>query len=312
MIRFKRFSNSPFLEPKTGTVAPDAVTTPDILEHQNNLYLFVGAVASEKERILCQSFPLDAMKMGVATFISSDARVIISPGPQQFDNRHVFDPASLSLNDDILLFYSAIGEGDDSIGMAKSIDGLIFTKQTSSILYGRSPEVCLYTDRLYLFFVKKKPPEGYRIYSAILSMSGDIEQTNPEPILFNGEPGSWDQYEVTTPRIIKRRGEFYMLYAGSNNVTRQDKPIGFGLARSRNLIDWEKYSHNPVFELGSRGDWDDGAVWFGTPFEYQDFLYLIYEGGRLEDIPDNSPARTKVGLACISLTELDLVLSDWD
>jgi hypothetical protein len=69
----------------------------------------------------------------------------------------------------------------------------------------------------------------------------------------------------------------------------------------KDLIHWEKYPRNPVFACGKTGQWDDGAIWFGTVFEFDDVLYLLYEGGRRQDVALPSPCLTQVGLASISV-----------
>jgi hypothetical protein len=83
------------------------------------------------------------------------------------------------------------------------------------------------------------------------------------------------------------------------------------LARSKDLINWEKFPHNPVFECGEQGQWDDGAIWFGTVFEYRDRLYLLYEGGRKEDILSESPSLTQVGLGCIETNSFAKFITEW-
>ena len=116
---------------------------------------------------------------------------------------------------------------------------------------------------------------------------------------------------MTTPRIFERRGVFYMTYAGSSQPDRKDLPIGIGLARSLDLLNWEKYPLNPIFELGAPGTWDDGALWFGTVFEYSDHLFLLYEGIGLEDMRKPPPQLSRVGLARISCYEFDQHTDVW-
>lgn len=312
MLEFKRVSNSPFLVPKIGSAAPDAVTTPDILELESDLWLYVGAVAGKQERIIAMPFPLDALPDGSTSPIPDSAKVVLEPGPAPYDIAHVFDPALISMGNKVLIFYSAIGVGQDSIGLAESTDGLQFSKRPSPLLLGRSPEICRKDGNLILFFVKRTDGSGYSIHTAHLSLTGELEQEYSQPVLSPGMQDSWDGFEVTTPRIFQHHNTFYMLFAGVSQKSNQDIPCGFGLARSSDLIHWQKYPHNPVFELGTPGSWDDGAVWFGTVFEWQENLYLVYEGGRLENILDHSPALTNVGLAKLSSKEFDNELSSWD
>jgi sucrose-6-phosphate hydrolase SacC (GH32 family) len=102
-----------------------------------------------------------------------------------------------------------------------------------------------------------------------------------------------------------------MIYGGSSSTIRKDMPDAFGLARSTDLIHWEKYPYNPIFNIGATESWDSGAIWFGTVFEENGYLYLLYEGGRLIDIQNHSPAITQVGLARIACADFDRSIAGW-
>lgn len=309
-IFWERVSTKPFIFPNTETIASEAVTTPDILIIQNKIYIYVGAVHSNTERIITFKLYPYQLLTGRPSPVPLSAQVVVDVGPNEFDCRHVFDPALIAINGEIYLYYSAIGEYQDSIGLAISKDGHNFIKITSPILPGRSPEIVTEGERLYLFYVKKISRSGYQIYCAI-SNDGKSFESLPAPVLSHGKKKDWDSYEVTTPRIFKRNQYFYMLYAGSHSSTRADMPEAFGLARSKDLIYWEKYPQNPVFKLGAPGDWDDGAIWFGTVFQYQNYLFLIYEGGRLENILVKSPALTQLGLASFENGVFDKLITVW-
>jgi hypothetical protein len=102
-----------------------------------------------------------------------------------------------------------------------------------------------------------------------------------------------------------------MIFSGLSKNDEKDIPKAFGLARSQDLIHWEKYPHNPVFQIGVPGSWDDGAIWFGTPFSIGQYLYMIYEGGRLENIRGKTPALTQVGLAKIPIKTFHGFMKSW-
>jgi predicted GH43/DUF377 family glycosyl hydrolase len=240
------------------------------------------------------------------------ARVIVSAGPRDFDCKHVFDPAVINFGGKVCLFYSAIGLGEDSIGLAVSDDGDIFTKNDNPILVGRSPEAVVLGNVLFLLYVLKNRSGKYAIHSASSTDGVTFKVNHNNPVLSPGKAGDWDESEVTTPRIIKINGTFFMVYAGVNKKNANDIPAGFGLARSTDLAHWEKYPQNPVFSIGESGSWDDGAVWFGTPFCVNEDLYLIYEGGRLENIIDRTPALTQVGLAKMPLKSFQEVITNWE
>lgn len=311
VLRWRRFRDEPFIAPRKGTCAPDAVTTPDLLIHDNTFNIYVGAVQDAQERIILLPIKPEQLEKPEPLSIPQDAKVVLAPGPLSFDSQHVFDPAIIVHDGKKYLYYSAIGTGPDYIGLATSFFGDLFTKLPSPILEGRSPEVIIKDNEFYLYYVRERAKQGYAIYLARSKNGIDYQSVGNEPVLIPGEIGEWDDFEVTTPRIFRVGDSFYIIYSGINRDDKKDIPRAFGLARSQDLIHWEKYPQNPVFSCAEHGFWDDGAIWFGTTFLLHDTLYLMYEGGRLENIIDHSPALTQVGLATLSLTEFQAGILSW-
>lgn len=298
-LLWRRVSPHPFICPQPGTLAPESTTTPDILIEKGRLFLIIGAVSEGCERLIGLSISPDNLKLGKATIES--ASIVLEAGTFDYDAKHVFDPALLFWKNQYFLYFSAIGLGDDTIGLATSKDGRTYIKSPTPILTGRSPEIVVHENQVYIFFVLPTDPHGYSIYGARSADGINFIPLSSSPILTEGELGEWDSIEVTTPRIFKLGDTFYMIYAGTSHPERKDLPDHFGLARSTNLLKWEKYLHNPVFSCGKTGTWDDGAIWFGTVFELNGILYMLYEGGRLQDLSGSSPGLTQVGLAATSL-----------
>jgi hypothetical protein len=308
-LLWKRCSPEPLICPQPGTIAPQAVTTPDVLFWDRQYLLYLGAIDSGCERIIV--FPFDPLEFACPhpQAIPTSAHVALLVGPDSFDNRHVFDPAAITIGDKVYLYYSALGQIDDCIGLATSADSKDFTKLAAPLLVGRSPEIVFHQGRFFLFYVLKNKQEGYEIHSGISEAGINFEDQGIA--LPSGEAHAWDAFEVTTPRIFHHGNCYYMVYAGSPSPDRKDLPVGFGLARSPDLMQWEKYPQNPVFEIGKPGTWDDGGIWFGTVFEFQEYLYLIYEGGRLQEPSMQPPFFTQVGLAQFETKIFDSIISKW-
>ncbi|KAB2904014.1 MAG: hypothetical protein F9K27_11275 [Anaerolineae bacterium] len=304
MLEWQRLSMSPFLQPQAGTPLAKAVTTPDVLIWQDELIIYSGAIQETHEHIVRLSLPPDFLhKPGL---LPIHAEVVLDIDPHAFDSRHVFDPAAVVVNDQVFLYYSASGAGQDQIGLAVSSDGHSFQKHKPAVLAGRAPEVIWWQGRFYLFYVL--PGRGYAIFLAVSEDGKQFQPVSTKPILAAGQ--GWDSYEVTTPRLFQRQGMFYMLYAAAGDAARQDKPDAFGLARSADLLYWERFPHNPVFRKGAPGAWDDGAIWFGTVFEWQGNLYLIYEGGAVQAV-EQTPALTQLGLAGVESSIFDQQITNW-
>ena len=96
--------------------------------------------------------------------------------------------------------------------------------------------------------------------------------------MFSPEEGSWDAFSITTARLSADAGWFYMMYGGSAYLA--DEPDCFGLARSKDLVHWERHSGNPIFGRGPAGSPDGGAIWFPALLETEDCFILLYEGSR--------------------------------
>jgi predicted GH43/DUF377 family glycosyl hydrolase len=310
-LSWQRISNEPFIGPRIGSCASDAVTTPDILVFNGKLLLYTGAVSESQEKIILLPVTQKDIEKEQPLIITEEAKVVLEPGPYDFDCYHVFDPATTIWNKQIFLYYSAIGKDQDRIGLAISNDGVFFEKQNKPILDGRSPEIVINGDIFYLFFVRDNPGQGYSIYLAQSKDGFHFQEFGNAPILTTGPDGDWDDFEVTTPRIFQISGTYYMIYAGLTHSDPKDIPRAFGLARSNDLIQWEKYPHNPIFECAESGSWDEGAIWFGTPMLLDDMIYLFYEGGRLENIKDKSPALTEVGLAKLPIDQFYKGILSW-
>lgn len=310
-LLWARVAPFPFLTPVPNSLAEEAVTTPDVLCREGRLYLYVGAIAAGHERLLVTV--LQPARFGEQSRSSwaDEAAIAIDPGPHRFDSLHVFDPASVLVDGKVLLYYSAVGPDGDVLGMATSDDGRKFTKRESPVIEGRAPEVVYFDGQYYLFYVKKMPGRGYAIFSAVSANGEDYSPVSADPVFDVGLPGTWDSFEVTTPRIFYHNDAFYMVYAGQGDPALKDIPYAFGLARSLDLKTWQRYPGNPVFHKGPPGRWDDGAIWFGTVFIWNYVLYLIYEGGTAEAIRQPGPALTQVGLAYVEHDTFDAHMAAW-
>ncbi len=77
-----------------------------------------------------------------------------------------------------------------------------------------------------------------------------------EPVLQSPEKG-WDEYQVWAPHIVEHKGEYYMLYTGVSYPCCQC----IGLAKSKDLFNWERIGNGPVITPGDWGIWQkDGAA----------------------------------------------------
>jgi predicted GH43/DUF377 family glycosyl hydrolase len=76
-------------------------------------------------------------------------------------------------------------------------------------------------------------------------------KSNPNPVLTNGQPGSFDADHVDYPSVIYHNNKYWMWYSGWSNGIRQ-----IGLATSLDGVNWTKHSGNPVLTIGPVSAWD--------------------------------------------------------
>lgn len=99
----------------------------------------------------------------------------------------------------------------------------------------------------------------------------------------------WDAGNVSMPRVVKQDNYYWMIYEGGTIdlwcgwTTEERNDYGIGIARSTNLINWEKWSGNPILQgenMESCG-FDmpqpflnpyDGSYYFYYPFDQPDYV----------------------------------------
>jgi hypothetical protein len=180
------------------------------------------------------------------------------------------------------LYYSAIGPGDDSVGLAISTDGETGERfeKYGRVLVARAPSALVRDGKIYLLSQNFLPGTtgeyAFYLFSSDDGISFKPAQDNP---ILTGTTGDWDSHSVVTGRLFEGEdGWIYLLYGGSSY--RSDEPEHFGLARSRDLLAWEKHPGNPIFGAGARGEADGGAMWFPAICETPTHFHLLYEGSR--------------------------------
>jgi hypothetical protein len=272
------------------------------------LHCYVGGMTGGHERILAFRLGPEALRLPISMEASPPWLAVDVGTPGSFDDDHVTDPAAAVVTGCVLLYYSALGTGPDAIGLATSTDGVTFNKVPKPILVGRAPEIVVRDGHFFLYFVRVTRVGGYAVHLATSSNGIEFREAHPTPVLDKGAQGSWDSYSVTTPRVFTREGFSYMLYAGDGKS--RDDPGAFGLARSRDLVHWSRYAGNPVFRRGHTGAWDDGAIWFGTVFEWNDTLYLFYEGTSHVALGSSADV-SAVGVAVCPCAVFDRCMADW-
>jgi len=108
----------------------------------------------------------------------------------------------------------------------------------------------------------------------------------PRPVLEPGPYGSWDEYGVADPDVVRIEPYFYLFYLGQDRARRQR----LGVARSTDGVRWQKLRANPILELGDAGAFDENGLGEPAVWNSHGFYWMLYTG---RDISENR----RLGLA---------------
>lgn len=232
-----------------------------------------------------------------------DHQIVISAGESdQWDDLGVHTPHILKDKDVYRMYYTGRSkDGDWAIGTATSTDLIHWDKHPEPILRSGKdwdkqldfPWPIKVNDTYYLYLEAKEsvqlsdseePPEikgkaqtihhMYTRSTGLATSSDGIHfQKHPHPVLRPDPTGTWDHNGICASRVYRHSDDYYMFYAGSDgNVARS------GLAFSKDLLNWKRYEHNPVIDVGSAGAWDSLTTLFGSVVKLNDGYLGAYEG----------------------------------
>jgi len=280
-LSWHHYAGNPVIPTSGNTWKRLYVANPDILEFGDRKLVYYrgcGVMPGEEQQ--------DANRIAVAEITDAgrdrielknlnEGRPVIDCGKADEFDASALDPAAIIFQDKVFLYYSALGPCLDSVGLAISTDGINFRKH-GRICDGRAPEVVVSGGRVYMLY-QMLVEDKFRLHLAVSDDGISFQNVQDEPV-FVGEKGSWDALSIVTARLSHSDGWYYMIYGGSACMA--DEPEYFGLARSKNLIDWQRHPGNPIFGTGAKGTPDGGALWFPALLETDDCFVMLYEGSR--------------------------------
>jgi predicted GH43/DUF377 family glycosyl hydrolase len=95
-----------------------------------------------------------------------------------------------------------------------------------------------------------------------------------EPVLSPGPSGTWESMAVADPYVIQREGVLYLYYLGMDDRYVQR----IGVARSNDGIHWERFTGNPILDVGAKGTFDENGIGEPSIAYNPPYYYLIYTG----------------------------------
>lgn len=185
------------------------------------------------------------------------------------------------------------------IGLATSRDGKTWAKHPEPILRhaqlqpGDDRDLGLQWERnnigspalwkegsmYYLFYhgfgQRNNSPDDCQVGVALGTDLRSLIRYRGNPVLRTGEAGAWDSGTIGRRSIRKEGRVYYMVYEGSTDQPYDKARWSSGLARSTDLLHWEKYPR-PILPQTASGFGNDGPEWLETP---DGRLHVYYRTG---------------------------------
>lgn len=278
---FKRFSDNPIIPRRAGTFYSIHVANPDILEFNNKILMYFRGQSDERHDQIGIAY-IEPENFNGITWKHYEGNPVIkvSKDESAFDCRHIVDPASVIIDDKVFLYYSGHSyNGPACIGLAVSEDGFNFKKHdVNPVIEGAiAAEVVVKDGMVHLFYQRKLEKDVYNFYCTTSTDGVSFDTTKEKRVFTQSDSkGTFDEVSITTGRIWLEEDTYFMTYCGCDKFA--DYPLAIGLAKSKELFNWKRYPGNPIFKRGEAGEWDEGALWFGTVYKHKETYYMWYEG----------------------------------
>lgn len=193
------------------------------------------------------------------------------------DNRIASFPSVYREGNEWIMLYEGASDASQGIHgeirMATSSDGYSWRREASPILQSTAPwqlvnigtpSLLRHEGRWFLLY---HGFDGARLNLGVASGDSlhNLEPLNANlPVLSTGE--GWDSGTIGKRSIVYEEPYFYMAYEGSTLHRDFGKAQwGTGLARSQDLVNWEKYPQNPILGPTPGGFGFDGPEFIKTP-----------------------------------------------
>lgn len=221
---------------------------------------------------------------GIAWTPCCSSPVIDLGPPGAFDDWHAYFPTVIKDGSLYKMWYTGDAFGRHYLGYATSPDGINWTKYPGgqfggSILDWQAEGWDRYAQATSIM----KDGSVYKMWFGELGASGGIgyatstdgiNWTIVGQVLAIGASGTFEEWRIYWPSVVRNGAQYTMLYAGQNIAELRR----FGLATSSDGINWVKYSGNPVLPLGGAGEMDDIGHYYPHMVLEAGVLKMWYSG----------------------------------
>jgi predicted GH43/DUF377 family glycosyl hydrolase len=124
------------------------------------------------------------------------------------------------------------------------------------------------------------PEPGYETGPAVIGLcySDDLHTWDVRPPVLEPDPAwAWEAGGLYKSWLLEAGGVYYLFY-NAKNRTHSPWIEQTGVARSPDLVHWERFASNPVLPIGEPGAFDDLFASDPVVLKYQDIWAMVYFG----------------------------------
>lgn len=315
MIRFARPMDRPLIPRRPGTWKSVFTANAEVLRLGDRVLLYYRGQGDEHRDQIGVASVLFSAFDGVA-FEDYPSNPVITVGPADFDRAHVLDPGAVFFAGRVYVYYTAhgvdrSGKNAFGIGVAVSDDGFSFKKPLGDPVAAGAgaPDAVVKDGRIWLVYARDSGHGGWKFCVNSTEDPLRFDPATEVEVMSPSGGQTWEARSIITPRLFEQGGFYYMTYVGS--AEHQDYGFAMGLARSRDLLTWERYPLNPIFQRAEGATWDNAALWFGTLFRKGDTYYLYYEGGGGPEVVNRDENYAGYGKTAFSQIGLATYTGEW-
>lgn len=214
----------------------------------------------------------------------------------------VFDISVLNGSDGLFRMYCS-WRPQKSIALSESQDGLKWSNPTVCLAFDENSSwekelnrpVVVERDGVYYMWYTGQINPGAATGRSWIGYATSTDGRNwkrlDRPVLSADLP--WEKVAVMCPHVIwdKEAGLFKMWYSGGE----QYEPDAIGYATSKDGINWEKYTGNPVFANNVDNEWEKAKVTACQVIKRDNDYLMFYIGFKNVDYAQIGMAKSKDG-----------------
>jgi predicted GH43/DUF377 family glycosyl hydrolase len=229
---------------------------------------------------------------------------ILSPRADSWEGDYIAANGS-ALRSDAEFFYWYQGGREPRIGLARSRDGLTWTRNAVPVLDPgprgswdergvADPYVFHAGNYLYMYYLGQDRAQRQRLGVARSPDGVTWEKYKTNPILELGGLGAFDEIGLGEPAVFSTAGSYWMLYTGRDRQEHR----AIGLARSQDGVKWTRVTPHPV--LSGTSDWDSKVVCDPTVIVAGNRIRVWFGGGDQPQPAEN--LHGQIGYADLTIT----------